>query len=327
MGPPDRWGSPRGGCSLHGAGSCDGRRGARPRRPQRRVMDRDHGRRRARCWHHSISGHGGDLGSGSDGVHIIILGGPDRTQADFDALLSSACGFTEIHPRFDPVHGTPASSPRTLTQILDDLPDGYLAIAPHALNDNGVASADTVRGNLRWKALHHDRLAAIDVGDVRNIASETSWHARFARRELTDFPCLPGLAFVSTSDAYELDTLGSRYTWIRMARPTLEALRQASLDHEARIVCDWDRAIRDDDPQRHRACMGADRPPRQTDDDRGTGRNQTRPSSDSPYRRSRLASPASLLHCAASMAMLRPCPARPAQRWTACWRLCSPMRP
>ena len=179
-------------------------------------------------------------GSGSDGVHIIILGGPDRTQADFDALLSGACGFTEIHPRFDPVHGTPASSPRTLTQILDDLPDGYLAIAPHALNDNGVASADTVRGNLRWKALHHDRLAAIDVGDVRNIASETSWHARFARRELTDFPCLPGLAFVSTSDAYELDTLGSRYTWIRMARPTLEALRQASLDHEARIVCDWD---------------------------------------------------------------------------------------
>ena len=108
------------------------------------------------------------------------------------------------------------------------MPDGYLAIAPHALNDNGIASADTVRGNLRWKALHHDRLAAIHVGDVRNIASETR-PARFARRELTDFPCLPGLAFVSTSDAYELDTLGSRYTWIRMARPTLEALRQASL--------------------------------------------------------------------------------------------------
>ena len=61
-------------------------------------------------------------GSGSDGVHIIILGGPDRTQADFDALLSSACGFTEIHPRFDPVHGTPASSPRTLTQISTTCP-------------------------------------------------------------------------------------------------------------------------------------------------------------------------------------------------------------
>jgi energy-coupling factor transporter ATP-binding protein EcfA2 len=178
--------------------------------------------------------------SGADGIHIVIIGERDSTTADFEDILSRVCGFGGDHPRFDPALGTPASAPRTLVQILDELPEGYLAIAPHAFNDNGIASPDTVRGDLRWKALHHDRLGAIDVGDVRGFANPASWHSRFARRELDNFPCLPGLAFVSTSDAYELDRLGERFTWIRMAEPTLEALRQAFLDHEVRIVCDWD---------------------------------------------------------------------------------------
>jgi hypothetical protein len=179
-------------------------------------------------------------GSGADGIHVIIIGERGRTTADFEEILSRVCHFGGDHPRFDPVRGTPASSPRTLVQILDDLPEGYLAIAPHAFNDNGIVSENTIKGDLRWKALHHDRLAAIDVGDVRGLENPDSWHSRFARRELDDFPCLPGLAFVSTSDAYTLDRLGQRFTWIRMAEPTLEALRQAFLDHEVRIVCDWD---------------------------------------------------------------------------------------
>jgi len=178
--------------------------------------------------------------SGADGIHLIIIGERNRTTADFDEVLSGVCGFGGDHPRFDVARGTPTSAPRTLVQILDDLPDGYLAIAPHAFNDNGIASRDTIKGDLRWKALHHERLGAIDVGDVRGLEDPASWHARFARRELDHFPCLPGLAFVSTSDAYSLDRLGQRFTWIRMAEPTLEALRQAFLDHEVRIVCDWD---------------------------------------------------------------------------------------
>jgi DNA repair ATPase RecN len=179
-------------------------------------------------------------GSGADGIHLIIIGERGRTTADFDELLSRVCGFGGDYPRLDAAQGTPASAPRTLMQILDDLPEGYLAIAPHAFNDNGIASKHTINGDLRWKALHHERLGAIDVGDVRDLANSASWHARFARRELDHFPCLPGLAFVSTSDAYSLDRFGERFTWIRMAEPTLEALRQAFLDHEVRIVCDWD---------------------------------------------------------------------------------------
>jgi len=55
---------------------------------------------------------------------------------------------------------------------------------------------------------------------------------------------MPGrLAFISTSDAYKLEDLGSRFTWIRMSVPCLEGLRQAFLDHEARLIRDHDERL------------------------------------------------------------------------------------
>jgi energy-coupling factor transporter ATP-binding protein EcfA2 len=183
-------------------------------------------------------------GSGADGAHLIILSDKHKTKEDFDAILAGPCGFGGDHPAFQP-NGNPAAAPRTLPQILDALPDDFLAIAPHAFNDNGIASEKTIEGDLRWKALHHHRLGAIDVGDASALQNAASFRARFIRRELDDFPCLPNLAFVSTSDSYSLDAVGSRTTWIRMAGPSLEGLRQAFLDHEARIVCDWDARYRE----------------------------------------------------------------------------------
>lgn len=187
--------------------------------------------------------------TGADGVHLIVFGAPGRSREELQQLLYGACGFGGDHPLFNPSRpDEPAPSPNTVSQILDALTDDYLAIAPHAFNENGVASQNTVKGSLRWKAMHHDRLVAVDVGDIDEALSDvSSWKARFVRRELDDFPCLPGLAFVATSDAYALDEVGSRFTWIRMESPTLEAMRQAFLDHEARIICDWDSRYRGTD--------------------------------------------------------------------------------
>ena len=95
---------------------------------------------------------------------------------------------------------------------------------------------------MRWRAIHHDRLVALDAGDCANPQGD-NFKARFQRRELENFPRLPDLAFVSTSDAYALDEVGRRFAWIRMAEPSTEALRQAFLDHESRILCDWSPAL------------------------------------------------------------------------------------
>ena len=180
--------------------------------------------------------------SGSDGVHLIVLGDPSKTGQDLELLLSTACGFDDDNPRFQPHDAmSPATAPRTIAQILDALPPGYLAIAPHAFSENGIASVTT--GDIRWKALHHDRLGAIDVGtvdfDLDSNEPQAPYKKRFIRRQLRGIPCLADLPFVSTSDAYSISSLGDRFTWIRMGDPSIEALRQAFLDHEARVLCDW----------------------------------------------------------------------------------------
>jgi energy-coupling factor transporter ATP-binding protein EcfA2 len=186
-------------------------------------------------------------GTGADGAHLIVIGDLHKTSQDFDRLLVSPVGFDEVdHPRFHTVAGkqVPGSAGNTIAQILDDLPDGLLAIGPHVLNENGLANMGTAKGDIRWKALHHPKLVAIDPGDCSESDAE-SYNGRFRRRALSDYPRLKSIAFVSASDAYSLEGIGSRFTWIRMEEPTLEGLRQAFLDREARLICDWDPKLND----------------------------------------------------------------------------------
>jgi ABC-type lipoprotein export system ATPase subunit len=143
----------------------------------------------------------------------------------------------------------PGSAGKTIAQILDGLPESVLAIAPHVLTDNGLANKKTAKGDIRWKALHHPRLAAIDPGDCAANDQET-YIGRFRSRCLADYPRLESIAFVATSDAYSLDDIGARFSWIRMEAPSLEGLRQAFLDHEARIICNWDARL-DEYPERN----------------------------------------------------------------------------
>jgi len=185
-------------------------------------------------------------GSGADGIHLVIIGDREKTSHDFDLLLAGPLGFDHEHGRYH-LHGEfrePGSSGKTILKILDDLPDDYLAIAPHALNDNGIASGRTVKGDIRWKALHHPRLEAVDPGDCVDCDSD-SFNDLFRRRSLDNFPRLRDLAFIATSDAYDFGRFGARFCWVRMEQPTLEALRQAFLDHEARIMCHWDSRLND----------------------------------------------------------------------------------
>jgi energy-coupling factor transporter ATP-binding protein EcfA2 len=182
--------------------------------------------------------------TGADGVHLLILGDIEKTSQDFDRLIHGALGFDHEHPPFaqrgDKL--VPGSSSKTLIQILDGLPDGYLAIAPHALNDNGIASGNTAQGDIRWRAIQHERLGAVDPGDCANVVGD-SFNAKFRRRELDTFPRLREMAFISTSDAYSFEQIGSRFTWLRMGNVGIEALRQAFLDHESRVLCDWSPAL------------------------------------------------------------------------------------
>lgn len=175
-------------------------------------------------------------GTGSDGVHLLLLGDPDADIPELANGWKKAADFSRDHPAFND-QGTHLPSHRSMIDILEDLPEDTIAIAPHILTENGVASGDSIKErSIKWRCLHHDRLEAVDVGSPN---SDTGFNSKFRARELEHFPAVKRMAFVATSDAYEPGRLG-RHTWIRMHRPDLASLRQALLDHEARVFCDWD---------------------------------------------------------------------------------------
>ncbi|MFJ4815622.1 PHP domain-containing protein [Streptomyces sp. NPDC088801] len=68
--------------------------------------------------------------SGADGARLILIGDLDRTARDIDMLLAQSADSMTTTPAFSPATNQPASAGHTLCQILDDLPDQWLAIAP-----------------------------------------------------------------------------------------------------------------------------------------------------------------------------------------------------
>ncbi len=180
--------------------------------------------------------------TGSDGVHLLLLGDPEADIPELTNQWHTAAGFSKDHPAFVRSEHQPSRS--SIIDILAALPEDTIAIAPHILNENGVASRGSIKEkSIRWRCLHHDRLEAVDVG----ISTGTGWNDKFRTRQLDNFPVLARMAFVSTSDAYSVDGLG-RHTWIRMHRPDLASLRQALLDFDARIFCDSDMRLGGGDP-------------------------------------------------------------------------------
>ena len=114
-------------------------------------------------------------GSGKDGIHLIIIGDPDDDVAKFEALLSSTCGFNSDHPPLTG-DGKPLSSPKSALDILSALPDDVVVIAPHVLNDNGIASGNSIEGDLRWKLLHHSRIVLDPSSPADNSVVQTICH-------------------------------------------------------------------------------------------------------------------------------------------------------
>lgn len=186
-------------------------------------------------------------GSGSDGVHLLIIGDPDSDDSAFNEVLSGACGFGFDHPAFDPATGYPLPARHSLMHILENLPPCFLAIAPHAFNDNGLLSGKTLNGAMRWKAFHADALMAIDIGDPRE-AKPGSYREKIAARSLDNYPGLTDMPFVNAPDVYNFDSVRGAFTYLRMAHPTFEGLRQAFLDHEARVKPAWKLPSGDYDP-------------------------------------------------------------------------------
>jgi ABC-type cobalamin/Fe3+-siderophores transport system ATPase subunit len=179
------------------------------------------------------------------GVHVLALFEPDANLDELDHILTE-CGVG--YPRIQ--GGVLTKSSRRLPEILQCVQrldtagrQRGLIVMPHALRDDGLFDDGKVSEWLQQTEYLNPDLLAVEVPKpVREMSN--GWKRLFG----SGADCDPAwrrkrsIACLMSSDAKALSKeenpenyIGMRHTWIKMSEPSVEALRQACLDHESRI--------------------------------------------------------------------------------------------
>ncbi len=103
----------------------------------------------------------------------------------------------------------------------------YLILAPHIEADKGLLGAQKAQV---LSAFKHGAIAALELGDNKTPADVTK-----KKPWLYDGMKTYRQAFIHSSDAYSIEEIGHRYTWVKLASPRIEALRQAFIAEDSRL--------------------------------------------------------------------------------------------
>ena len=184
--------------------------------------------------------------NGRAGLHLLFLFDPEigreRYLRAFDLVMGG------ISPWRD---GTLQISDKRADEAFDELrtfrererpidEDGnrawdFLVLAPHIDADKGLLGTQKAQV---LQLFDHGAIAGLELGDDK-LPKET----------LRDRPWLhDGMetyrqAFFHASDAYRLDEIGRRHTWIKLASSRIEALRQAFIASDSRVRIGFERDV------------------------------------------------------------------------------------
>jgi len=177
------------------------------------------------------------------GYHLLCLFAPAKKQRDFERCnkILTKLGLPE-DARFD------QSGPKQLRQndqrlslkkLLEIVQNEHqgIVIAAHADQNRGIFSDSSNREDYTNELLYCVELTQNPPAEKhQNILNgkDSTWHRKNAHP-----------AWIMSSDAKSLqsedekpiaNSLGYRYSWIKMSKPSTESLRQAFLDQESRIL-------------------------------------------------------------------------------------------
>jgi PHP family Zn ribbon phosphoesterase len=162
----------------------------------------------------------------SDGVHLLCLF-PDSTSTHELERTIGACGVTDLEAE------SPQSD-QTCEQLLQSIPKkGGIVIAAHACSAGGLLVM--LKGQTRARVWSSPALHAIALPGARAAAPDEFRHI-IANKDPAHARGR-SLAIINANDVNAPDMLAdpSSTTWIKMASPSIEGLRQAFLDWESRI--------------------------------------------------------------------------------------------
>ena len=160
----------------------------------------------------------------NDGCHLLLIVDPSCNQQHVNDLLSRV----DV-PVVDRGKDT-ARSPRSVEQILEECGDEALVIGAHAngTHENKTHSILKYSGQQRIAVLSNPKLAGVEIQP--DLDCDSSWldgsKPEVGRK----------VSQVWGSDSHSFQSIGQRFTWVKMTKPNLEGLRLALLDGEASLM-------------------------------------------------------------------------------------------
>ena len=177
------------------------------------------------------------LNSGSSGLHLLFLFdpeiGPSRFFDLFNLIMDGVTPWRDNqlqlsgHSATDALKAIKKYHKHSLQQTEHTFGWNYLVLAPHIDSDKGLFDAQKAQV---LSAFRNRDLAALELGDNKlpaDVMKNRPWlhPAMQTYRQ----------AFIHSSDAYSLEEIGHRYTWVKLASPRIEALRQAFIADDSRV--------------------------------------------------------------------------------------------
>ena len=129
----------------------------------------------------------------------------------------------------------------------------YIVLAPHVDNEKGLLGAQKAQV---LQLFQHGEVAGLELGDGK-LPEDTYRDRKWLLEGMVEHH----QSFFHSTDAYSLDDIGNRHTWLKIASPRIEALRQAFIASDSRIRIGFERG--DDD-----SLVPIERPPDVTMNDR-----------------------------------------------------------
>ena len=176
--------------------------------------------------------------NGTRGLHLIFLFDPEIGRTNylkaFDLVMRGASPWSD---------GQLKMSSRTAEEAFQELrkfqteecpqaPDGsfqwsYIVLAPHIEDDKGLLGAQKAQV---LQLFQHDEVAALELGDNK-LPEDTVKKRQWLPKGMAEHR----QAFFHGSDAYTIEEIGMRHTWVKLASPRIEALRQAFIASDSRV--------------------------------------------------------------------------------------------
>jgi ABC-type lipoprotein export system ATPase subunit len=175
------------------------------------------------------------------GVHLLCLFDPNTSLDEINDLVTEL-GLPKnqrvINGAIKPVN-------KLFDEVIDKIQEHPtipgIVIAAHPLAESGMLQDNFLTRHFQRELFTDSRLLAMEIPRPVNTLPKGLQKLIYSSED-----CFPEwkrerpIATVMSSDAYSLyegskGYIGKRHTWIKMSKPSLEALRQAFLDHESRI--------------------------------------------------------------------------------------------